>query len=275
MRLVWVTDPHLNHVSAKARDAWIQQVASHGPDGVVICGDISEGDDVVLQLNAISRQIAAPIYFVLGNHDFYGSSIAQTRQNVIRASRAQPGLRYLTDCPAIEIGGGCFVVGEDGWGDATEGDYEESYVHLNDFRLIKDFVRFPPNHWKQQLEQLGKESADRLEAKLSELPSDTREVLVVTHVPPYRQACWYQGRTTDENWAPFFVCGQLGQKVIQAAQSRPDCQFTILCGHTHHAGVAAISVNLVVYTGAAEYGKPEIEGLIDISDHQLKVSVLR
>ena len=51
----------------------------------------------------LAEALKIPIYFVLGNHDFYGSSIAATRQSVIHASREHPLLHYLTDESAIEL----------------------------------------------------------------------------------------------------------------------------------------------------------------------------
>ncbi len=274
MRLVWTTDPHLNHVPVQAWERWIDAIASRGPDGVVITGDISEGDDVVFQLNRIAQMLTVPIYFVLGNHDFYQSSIGTTRQSVIAASRENPLLHYLTDSSAIELDEQVLLVGEDGWGDAVEGDYEGSPIRLNDFHLIEDFRRNDPYRWKRQLQELGAESAQRLGAKLQAIPDDTREVLVLTHVPPYRDACWYEGKTTDDDWAPFFVCGQVGRVLQQASQSRSECRFTVLCGHTHHAGIAIMAPNLSVHTGAADYGHPDVEGMIMIQDGKLSIKAI-
>jgi predicted phosphohydrolase len=275
VRLVWITDPHLNHVSDQNRERWFAQIASHGRDGIVISGDISEGDDVVFQLTTMADRLACPIYFVLGNHDFYHSSIGRTRQKVIQATRERKQLHYLTDCVAIGLGNDCYLVGEDGWGDASEGSFEDSYVRLNDFRLIEDFVNSASQGWKQQLQDLGKASAARLTAKIAALPEDIRDVLVVTHVPPHRDACWYQGQTTDDHWAPFFVCGQIGQALLSAAQQRVQSRFIVLCGHTHHAGIAHLAANLTVFTGAAEYGKPDTEGQIEIDEQGLRVTLLR
>ncbi len=154
------------------------------------------------------------------------------------------------------------------------GDYERSTIRLNDFALIEDFQHGDPAAWKQQLRDLGNISAERLAAKLKALPRDTQHVLVVTHVPPFREACWYQGYTTDDNWAPFFVCGQVGRQLRHASDTRPECHFTVLCGHTHHAGVANITPNLVVHTGAAEYGRPDIEGLISVAVDGIHIAKL-
>ena len=264
-RLAWVTDPHFNHVSLPAWERWCDAVLSLEPRAVVITGDISEGDDVVFQLQRVAEEIALPIYFVLGNHDFYQSSIGKTRQRVIQASRDDPRLHYLTDCEAIRLDDGVYLVGEDGWGDATLGDYENSLVRLNDFRLIEDFARSDHACWKQMLIEQGESSADRLAEKIQRLPQDAQQLLVATHVPPFRESCWYEGYTTDDHWAPFFVCGCVGRVLDRASQDRPTCMLTVFCGHTHHEGIARLRDNLIVYTGAAEYGAPAAEGAIEIS----------
>jgi predicted MPP superfamily phosphohydrolase len=39
---------------------------------------------------------------------------------------------------------------------------------------------------------------------------------------------------------------------------------TVLCGHTHGAGFAQILTNLSVFTGGAEYGRPELQGVFNL-----------
>ena len=280
MRLVWVTDLHLNHAAAAERDLWLRQVEAQQCEGLLISGDIAESSDVVACLRQIAEPLQLPVYFVLGNHDFYGSSIGATVQTVIRACRELPQLHYLTDLAAIPLRSsspnpktgpnpGTYLVGEDGWGDASEGDYEGSYVRLNDFVHISDFQAAEPSTWKGMLAKLGADSAERLAAKLAALPEDARQVLIVTHVPPFRDACWYEGHTTDDNWAPFFVCGQLGRAIRAISQARRQCQYTVLCGHTHHSGIARVEPNLTVHTAAATYGQPQIAAIVDVTPERV------
>lgn len=264
MRLIWTTDIHLNHVQINAWDRWAQDIADCDGDAMVITGDISEADDVVFQLRRIAESFPIPIYFLLGNHDFYASSIGATRQKASAVARDLDSLCYLTDTPPIELVPGQFLIGEDGWGDATEGDYENSIVRLNDFACIKDFTRVDPISWPRLLREQGAESAERLREKLNALPPDAKQVIVATHVPPFREACWYEGKTTDDHWAPFFVCGQAGKVLQHHAADNPSLQLTVLCGHTHHGGVAEIAPNLIVYTAAAEYGAPAVERVIEL-----------
>ena len=110
-RLAWITDPHLNHVPVHAWDRWVDNVKSLQPDAIVITGDISEGDDVTFQLQRITETFGVDIYFVLGNHDFYQSSIAKTRRSVIDLCRDQPKLHFLTDLMPIELSPSVFLIG--------------------------------------------------------------------------------------------------------------------------------------------------------------------
>lgn len=262
MRIAWITDPHLNHCSLPAWDRLVAQVDASGCDAVVISGDISEGEDVVFQLRRMADAFAVPIHFVLGNHDFYHSSWQRTVQAVREATRRDPRLHYLSDRPPWTLPGGAALIGVDGWGDASEGDYAGSTVRLNDFRLIEDFQAADPAQWQAMLLAWGRRSAERLQTQLLAALASHDQLLVVTHVPPFRQACWYQGQTTDDNWAPFFVSGQCGQVLQAAAQQHPTARLQVLCGHTHHGGVAQMSENLTVTTAGAEYGEPAVAAVI-------------
>jgi 3',5'-cyclic-AMP phosphodiesterase len=272
VRLVWTTDLHLDSVSTLAWEQWVQKISSLKADGLVITGDISEGDDVVRQLQRFVSVNQLPVYFVLGNHDFYGSTFQATRQNVIHACRDSEQLHYLTDLSPLQVSAGTYLLGEDGWADGTVGNYEESTIHLKDFERIGDFKAAGEFAWKQQLQEIGGASAKRLRSKLEQLPSNAHQIIVLTHAPPFREACWYEGKTTDDNWAPFFVAGQVGNTLMEFSRLRPECNVTVLCGHTHHAGIARMAANLQVYTGAASYGHPDIEATISVAIDELDIT---
>lgn len=243
----------------------------YAPHALIVTGDISEGDDVVYQLECLADTFDRPIYFVLGNHDFYGRSIAETRRKIADFARDHEHLHYLTDCGPIFLTDDAVLIGDDGWGDAGEGDFTGSTIRLNDFELIDDFRGRTPEICWSILQREGRGSSERLSQKLSELPSGVRHVLIATHVPPFRAACWYDGHITDDNWAPFFVCGQVGDALRRISLANPDRQHTVLCGHTHHEGDACILDNLMVHTGYSRYGTLDIESIIDLDVDGLRV----
>lgn len=272
MRIAWITDPHFNHCSLLAWERLLARLDRCACDAVLISGDISEGDDVIFQLRRLADAIDLPIHFVLGNHDFYHSSIERTCEAVRRVVAEHPLLNYLTESPPLTIGE-IGLVGVDGWGDATVGDYAGSTVRLNDFRLIDDFCSAEPSQWKSMLGRLGEQSARRLDALLRDAVQRHRRLLVVTHVPPFREACWYQGRTTDDNWAPFFVSGQCGQTLLRFAAQYPEVSIEVLCGHTHSEGQAQLAGNLRVTTAGAQYGRPDVAAVVEIVDGQLSMDL--
>ena len=88
--------------------------------------------------------------------------------------------------------------------------------------------------------------------------------IVLTHVPPFRESCWHQGRISDDDWLPYFTCRAVGDALLEIMQARPDRDLTVLCGHTHGEGQAEILPNLRVWTGGADYGKPRVERILVI-----------
>jgi len=238
-------------------------------EALLITGDISEGDDVVFELNRLADAFGGDIFFVLGNHDFYGDGVANVRREVVSVARQSATLTYLTDAGPVPLSPETWLVGEDGWGDGTVGDAVGTLVRLHDFAQIDDFKGLSTESRNRILKAQGGESADRLRQKLFSLPRDAGEVVVATHVPPFREACWYQGRTADDQWAPYFVCGQVGEVLKAFTCDRPDTKVTVLCGHTHHAGTATLRENLVVHTGAARYEHPEIVGILNAAESPL------
>ena len=89
-------------------------------------------------------------------------------------------------------------------------------------------------------------------------------MIALTHVPPFREACWHRGRISDDDWLPHFACRVVGEVLREAMAAHPECEMTVLCGHTHSAGEAQILPNLRVLTGGAEYGRPEVQRVLTV-----------
>lgn len=263
------------------QERWLGVIASQPMDGLLIGGDIAESGQAIVWLERLVHQVHVPIYFVLGNHDFYDGTIRHTRQEIVRLCRKHEQLHYLTDCSPIELRQSSnlaedsfYLVGEDAWGDATKGDFDNSFVKLSDFSRIRDFATLTSSQQKSELQSLGSHSAKRLSEKLKSLPAETRNILVLTHVPPFVESCWYKGQTADKHWSPFFVCGQTGEVLERFASEYPDRQIVVLCGHSHHAGSTRLSTNLVVHTGNAEVGDPSFVGTLEIKHATIELDRL-
>ncbi len=265
-RLAWVTDIHLNFLAEKDIVVFCQGIVSVGAEALIISGDIAEGPTLKGYLETLERELERPIYFVLGNHDYYRSSIPRVRKNVAALCEASKFLRWLPLDGVIELGPKTGLVGHDGWADGRLGDYSASTVLLNDYMLIDELSGLSSKARLIQLNALGDEVASFAQVYVSSAMERFDQVFFITHVPPFAEACWYEGQISADHWLPHFACGAAGSALIQIAKAHPESELTVLCGHTHSRGVARILPNLLVRTGAAVYGTPVIEEVIDVPD---------
>lgn len=266
MRVVWATDIHLNFLGAKERALFFSAIRAHHPDGVFVTGDIAEAPSLTLLLEEMRQAIPVPLYFVLGNHDFYYGSISQVRHTLQDQCRVQPGLVYLSTAGLVELTPTMALVGHDGWGDGRYGNYHASPVRLSDQELIADFQDLDREAVLAKLHVLGDEAASSLRERLVKALALYRQVICLTHVPPFKEACWYQGKMGNDDWLPYFACQATGEVLMNVSRERPDCLITVLCGHTHHAGIAQLGPNLRVITGSAEYGAPSIQHVFEVEE---------
>ncbi len=281
-RLAWLTDLHLNFVAPARFDQLLGEIAAERPDGLLIGGDTGEGHSFVRYLERIAKAVGVPVWFVLGNHDFYRSSIVSTRLSARLASRREPNLHWLCDAGVVRVGEDTALVGHDGWADARTPNFDTSDVLLNDYLLIEELrattgvEQFSPEAiasagvslltpgLKMALHELGDESAAHFRRVVPEACEAAAHIVVLTHVPPFREACWHERRISDNNWAPHFCNVAAGRALAECMEARPDRRMTVLCGHTHGAGTATILPNLTVITGGARYGEPRLQRMIDV-----------
>ncbi|MFT3765568.1 MAG: metallophosphoesterase [Minicystis sp.] len=265
-RLAWATDVHLNFLSASGLDAFREALARQEADAVVITGDIAEAPSVEPLLSVLAAELKTPIYFVLGNHDYYRSSIPRVREVVREMSRRSSWLSWLPAAGVVELTRDVALVGTDGWADGRYGDFMRSPVMLNDYLLIAELSGLSKETRLDKLHALGDAEAATLRGPLDEALRKYRRVIVATHVPPFKESCWHEGRISNDDWLPHFSCKATGDVLREAAKAHPDKKIRVLCGHTHGAGQAEILPNLKVMTGAAEYGEPRVQGVLELTE---------
>jgi hypothetical protein len=91
-------------------------------------------------------------------------------------------------------------------------------------------------------------------------------VFFLTHVPPFREACWHRGKISDDNGLPHFSTKIVGDTLVRIMKKHPDRQLTVLCGHTHSQAEVKMLENLTVFAAQSEYGKPKIQKILDFKD---------
>lgn len=259
MRLAWLTDIHLDFLEPPELTRLGEEIAASKADAALVTGDIAIARETVPRLGVVAAAAGMPVWFVLGNHDFYGGSVDGVRSDM---EACEEPLRYIPQQAPVELAPGAWMVGCDGWGDARLGAPETSRVVLNDFIHIADLCEAPDLTAK--LRRLGAAEANILRAQLKRVPAGVKLILIATHIPPFEGACWHEGKISNADWLPFFTCDAVGKVIEQAATSRPDSRFLVLCGHTHSAGTVKVLPNLEVWTGAADYGAPRVDRVLEI-----------
>lgn len=265
MRLAWVTDVHLDFPSDAVVEGFLQSIRDTGCDAVVATGDLSTAPELDEHLTRLERALERPVYFVLGNHDYYRGSIEGVRAAVTARCRSSQWLRWMPAAGVVRLTDGVALVGHDGWSDARFGDYDHSRVMLNDYHYIRELSGLDPQTRKRRLHALGDESAAALDPLLRDALQRFSRVIVLTHPPPFREACWHEGKVSDDQWLPHFSCKAVGDVLLARAQEFPARRIEVYCGHTHGAGFVAMAPNLAVHTGGAEYDDPRVQRVIDVA----------
>ena len=275
MKLGWLSDLHLNFLDAPGRRRFIEELAERPVDAWLFSGDLGEAPTVGTYLQELDTLLPVPLYFVLGNHDFYRGSIAGVTDELEALSRTRNGLVWLTAAEPQLLAPDLAVVGDDGWGDARLGDPLGSLVLFNDFFLIQELTGHQRPELIRRLNLLGDESVRRLGPKLEEAAEQCRNVVLVTHVPPFEGACWHEGSTSSEGWLPWLTCAAVGRAILDVAGRHAATSFLVLCGHTHSPGRYAPAPNVVVYTAGAAYGHPTIQASVEFDGTSIGFAVWR
>ena len=94
-------------------------------------------------------------------------------------------------------------------------------------------------------------------------------------MPPFAGATWHEGELSEPDFLPHFSNQTMGEMLLETVPTMPDLHVTVVCGHTHSSGFYAPNEQIRVHTGAAEYGHPEVAGIVDAAPQSLRVGRLR
>ncbi len=275
MKLIWLTDIHLNFLEEEALMAFFQTINNSGADAILLSGDIAEAENIDAYLYEMAKQIEIPIYFVLGNHDYYKGNINDVRACVTELREERDELIYLPSAGYQQLDEDTVLVGQDGWADGRLGDFAHSTRSLNDSVYIEDLAEaneLGRDALLHKMQELADTDAAALKADLTKALAQEhlpKKVIIVTHVPPFKEACMYRGKQTEDDYLPFFTSKATGDVLMEFAQQYPGVEFNVYSGHTHHPASCQPLKNLHVRAGKAEYHKPTYQDeMIELGSKQ-------
>lgn len=268
-KFVWATDIHLDFLGDNQQRLiqFAESLKVGDPTGIFLTGDISTSRKLIYHLSVIEKVVQRPIYFVLGNHDYYNATIEPVRKAMRELTNVSQFLRYMPTMSHFALTPGTAVVGHDGWYDAGAGSWQMSGFAMSDWTAIGDFLQVGGN--KATIVALAKklahEGVKHCHDGIKTAVRHHKNVVVLTHFPPFPQAHVYNGKIGDDQAQPWYVNTLMGAMLLDAAKAFPNVKFTVLCGHTHGKTTYSPVSNLTVHVGGAEYDKPEVQGFIEVA----------
>ena len=258
LRILWLTDTHFNNLFPWQRYSFMAKLRKEKPDAIFHTGDISNGIFLKRDL-AMLASLNIPIFYIMGNHEKFWSSLEATKEKVRQLHLQYPNLYWLEDFEPIGLGDDdneVCVIGADGWYDVAFGD--PKWIKFTfDWFMIKEFRQL--SSMKERIEMfrsLADESCRQIEEKLVKaLDQNYKTIYLLTHMPAWKEATRDEGTMFEKFWLPYNTNIRLGKTIEKIMEGRKKRQCHILAGHIHpHNGLyIRVSRNIDCQVGEGHY----------------------
>lgn len=262
-KYLWITDPHFNFSSPEQNKKFLEHVKGYNPAGIFLTGDISTGRELSSHLKLILGILDCPIYFVLGNHDYYRSSFAHIDYEMSYLSKRHGNLHYLNNEDPISLSEKVAVIGHNGWYDAGWRTPVFPFVFWADWYFIHDFRFHDSNADRMSLMKYKAEVAtENLKIKLEKSLKTHHTTYLLTHFPPWPEKIDKWGGLVETFWKPYNSCKVAADMISSVMKKHPDQKLIILAGHTHRQRYENISHNIELRVGAGSHKKSQVQDVI-------------
>lgn len=248
------SDTHFNFTFPWTQYDFVSRILEENPAGLFLPGDISCGITIGNILKFLAKKLEnIPIYFVIGNHDYYSTSFEQTHNTLFRLQEKYKNLHWLTSKDEIKLNEETALIGEDGWYDVRLGNpvylnYNLDWIMISDFRKCSNFDE------KVALSRkLADQSTANLKQKLEKALITYKTVYVITHVPPWEETARGRGMRFGEFWLPYNVNYEMGQMIEDVMRKYPDKNVITIGGHVHNPAIVHIAHNVECFIQEGKY----------------------
>lgn len=250
-RLAWITDPHFDRMSDQRFSGEIHRLSNIRCDSYLITGDLSIAGRINDHLARLSKVLAPrPVFFVTGNHDYFGSSFAEVDAGLNEVCHRHANLIQLGYGEIIRLSATTCLIGHRGWCDGLAGDGVETSVWSSDQSKISDFRGLDHDQFFDAMEAKGRDSAIYLRSILPAALSRYQTVLIASHFPPFPDGVIHEGRRAGDAWLPFYTNQSVGRLIAGIALNHPRKRIIVCAGHTHRPITTNILRNLELRVGA-------------------------
>lgn len=283
MKYLHITDTHLDFLFSPAFfnteeamikdhfakvDSFLKKILVTEAKHVLLTGDISSGRFIQSHIEYMGNMFQKhqkKLFFILGNHDYYHSSFSKVK-NEIKTLTSQKKfkntLHYLTNKSYYDSSTKTLFVGSDGWYDGEYSPFLSSTVNMNDYYIIEELnslrMKSVPA-LREECKRLSKVAARQVKDDIDfgVTAYSPEKIIVLTHVPPFRELSTHKGIISNEEWLPCFSSKFFGDMLLETAAKNKEIKFQLFCGHSHDKAEYQPLENLCCHTGPSEYGCPE------------------
>jgi predicted phosphohydrolase len=213
--------------------------------------------------------IQKPIYYILGNHDFYGSSISEVKQQLKHINNISTYLKCCSEVESYSLTHNTVIVGHENWSDMGYRFSGDDGIRMSDWDLIQEFDSVSRNKFLETnklmkqvntiLTPLAIQAMKHIEKGINKAVKNNKHVVILLHVPPFLEL--HKETSAKTTW---YVSKIMGDMLLTVADRNPGVRFTILSGHSHNDATFQARPNMICHTAEATYRYPTINGVITI-----------
>lgn len=264
-RYVWLTDTHFDFLSKSKLLKFFVLLRELECDGIFISGDVSTGNELADHISFLLKVTEIPIYWVNGNHDYYGSNFAEINETMMTLMEDDERLHYLTSLNYLPLGKTAALIGHDGWCDSRWRVPYTSFLFYADFVNIEDFRKLKNNKERMNLvRQLADTAAASIATKLLLALQKFDTVYLLTHFPPWPDKTNKYWGLLEEFWKPYNSSKVMADTLEGIMTQYPDKKLVVLSGHTHNKRNVNLTPNIELRVGSANLMSTEVQDILFI-----------
>jgi len=262
-RYIWLTDTHFNFLDQAALLGFFLSLEEKKADGIFLTGDVSTGPHLVKHLNLLEKVVKTPVYFVLGNHDYYRATFSEIENSMVELMQSNSRLHYLSVSDPISLSDDVAVIGHDGWYDAGWRAPVTPAIFVWDWYFIKDFrALFGTEERMNLVRARATKAMEFIIENLEKAFKKHSTAYMLTHFPPWPEESDRFYGLLEKFWMPYNSSKMMADALVKIMEKYSDKKLVILAGHTHIKRKIQISSNIEMRVGDAEFGKPQIQKII-------------
>ena len=259
MQVIVTSDTHYHREWRRTLETFVDEIAVLCLDCLVVAGDVGEGIAGFREMLRLLQKVDCPRLILTGNHDLWSRDGVSTEE---LWTEVLP--RLTRESGAIWLEGenwsreGIAICGTNGWYDYSAGD-PSIPMTVEDYVAFKGQVMADAEfmNWFRTDIEFANQLGEAFSARLSVLEADPsiREILVVTHVPPFEEGLVH--KSGDRAWNmtnAYFGNLTLGRRICASHKVT-----RVVSGHAHIGKTVTISRawgNIDMRVIPADYGKP-------------------